>query len=289
MAFCWRVAEAGYAWETSGVERALVVKRPWPSRPEEPTVRHTALFRTFAGVAPEPDAVLEFASEYGHLGEFVWVQGGKFDPARARDTDALNASLLTRTSLEPARLGRERAETLSFWRGQIHAMRAAFDRWDGIQAGKVDPDEMGQVVEVVSRGCEGRVESRFVYDSQNRTAGWVTTPLDLLGAMWLQFADAVAGGKRVRQCPVCADWFAVTPGHARADKLLCSLACRQKAYRERKQRAVELFAQNGSVEKTAAELDWDVDAVKKWVKNTKPNGGDPDNAGDGPFRRGIDL
>lgn len=295
MAFSWRVAEAGYTWETAGTERVLVAERPWPTRPVEPTTEHTALFRTFAGVAPEPDAVLKFAAEYGHLGEFIWVRGAKFDPARARDTDALNAPLLTRTALEPARLGQERAETLSFWLGQVHTMRAAYDRWDGIRAGKVDPDEMAQVVEAVGLGCQGRVESRFVYDGRDRRAEWITTPLDLLGAMWLQFADAVAAGKQVRQCPVCSDWFAVAPKHARADKLHCSLACRQKAYRERKQRAVELYGQNGSVEKTAAQLGWDAGAVREWVKNVKPNtnakpnDGDPDDAGDGPCMRGIDL
>ena len=297
--FSWPVTESGYAWEDNGMEPVLVAQRPWPTRRDEPTVQNSALFRTFAGLVPEPDAVLKFVARYGHLGEFVWVRGAKFDPARAGETDVLNASLLARTALEPARLGRERPESLSFWVVQIEGMRAAHEVWDEIRAGRSDPDRMGQVAEAIDRGCRGRVECRFEYDRRNRTSEWSKIPLDLLGAIWLQFADAVAGDKQVRQCPVCSDWFVVAPGRARTDKQHCSLRCRQKAYESRKDLAIKLYAQNGSVEETASQLDWDAEVVgewiKKWIKktkpakNTKPADGDSDDAGTKPTRAGLDL
>lgn len=299
--FVWPVTEAGYAWEADGAERVLVAVRPWPTRRDEPTGQQTALFRTFARLSPDPEAVLTFAARYGHLGEFLWVGGAKFDPTRAGETEGLNTRLLAQTDREPAALGRERPETLSFWRAQIEAMRAADGLWDEIRAGKADPDRTGQVAGAIARGCRGRVDDRFEYDARSRTTGWRKLPLDLLGAMWLQFADAVAGGKQVRQCPACSGWFVVAPGGARVDKQHCSVNCRQKAYQGRRERAAALYARNNSFAKTAAELDTDVETVKGWIekaksikkakpiKKPKPVDGDSDEAGGKPTRPGIDL
>jgi hypothetical protein len=59
-------------------------------------------------------------------------------------------------------------------------------------------------------------------------------PHDLIGFMWVQFAEAVAGGKEFRQCASCARWMEIAPGRGRPEKSYCSDACRMRAYRKRK-------------------------------------------------------
>jgi hypothetical protein len=59
-------------------------------------------------------------------------------------------------------------------------------------------------------------------------------PHDLIGFMWAQFAEAVAGGKGFRKCASCAQWMEIAPGQGRPEKSYCSDACRMRAYRKRK-------------------------------------------------------
>ena len=56
----------------------------------------------------------------------------------------------------------------------------------------------------------------------------------LSGDMWLQLALAVGGDKRFRQCPQDGGWWELHPDIARTNKVYCSDACKQAAYRERK-------------------------------------------------------
>jgi hypothetical protein len=286
----WRVSEAGYQWETlkeSGTP-VLVVTRPWPNRTYVPAVEQPALFRVFAEVAPSQQAMLTFANKYGHLGNFLWLAGSALVSERADEADPLNDALVRRTGLAPDRLGRERPETIAFWRSQIEAMSAACGLWEQVVEGKADPDLIGRVAEAIDRGCRERVENRFSYDARGRTAGWSREPVDLLGAMWLQFADAVAGNKRTRVCSVCDQWFLVAAGAGRTDKEHCSLACRQKAYRKRKQDAVDLYRKGVSPEEIARKLGSDLDTVKGWLKG-QTGGDNRTGDGDEPFRRAIDL
>jgi hypothetical protein len=56
----------------------------------------------------------------------------------------------------------------------------------------------------------------------------------LLGDMWLQLALAIGGDKRFRQCPWDGRWWELHPDIARTNKVYCSDACKQAAYRQRK-------------------------------------------------------
>lgn len=56
---------------------------------------------------------------------------------------------------------------------------------------------------------------------------------DLIGALWVQLALAVAGNRTYRPCPVCGKWWDAT--NARSHKTVCSDNCRAKrSYRQRK-------------------------------------------------------
>lgn len=58
-------------------------------------------------------------------------------------------------------------------------------------------------------------------------------PESLLGALWLQFAQAVDKSYAYKQCEACGKWFDISKGvGARADKKTCSGRCKKR--RERK-------------------------------------------------------
>lgn len=66
---------------------------------------------------------------------------------------------------------------------------------------------------------------------------------NLIGALWVQLALAVAGNRTYRSCPVCGEWWDAT--NARSHKTVCSDNCRAKrSYRQRKA-AQEEAAENG--------------------------------------------
>jgi hypothetical protein len=64
-------------------------------------------------------------------------------------------------------------------------------------------------------------------------------PHNLIGFLWAQFSEAVAGGKKFRQCASCTRWMEIAPGQGRPEKNYCSDACRMRAYRKRKATKVQ--------------------------------------------------
>ena len=97
-------------------------------------------------------------------------------------------------------------------------------------------------------------------------------PSTLLGAMWLQFAQAANANADYRECENCGRMFEVSrtaARSARSDRLFCTDACKSKAYRGRKGRAREMFAAGKSMKEIAAELGSTAQQVKKWVSSQK--------------------
>ena len=90
-------------------------------------------------------------------------------------------------------------------------------------------------------------------------------PRDLWGALWLQFADAVASGARYERCRECTTWFELSPQAARADRLYCSEGCKQKAYRERKAEALRLHGEGKTAGAIARSVGSDAATVKGWL------------------------
>jgi hypothetical protein len=101
-------------------------------------------------------------------------------------------------------------------------------------------------------------------------------PPNLLGALWLQFAMAIAGNSLYRQCDHCRRWFEIGfqggDRRVRDDAKFCKPACRSRAYRERKKRAQQLFDSGSSLQTIVKELDSDLETVKGWT-NKKRKGG----------------
>jgi len=63
------------------------------------------------------------------------------------------------------------------------------------------------------------------------------SPINLIGALWLQFALAVDGNVGYAHCQSCGSWFPIASGAGRTDKRYCSDACRMRAYRQRKRQS----------------------------------------------------
>jgi hypothetical protein len=84
----------------------------------------------------------------------------------------------------------------------------------------------------VNAGMRGRVTVRLDID-QGKSLGFSLSrePINLLGAMWLMFADEVAGRVFVETCPYCGEFFVMTPKSNSKGREYCSDACRNKAWR----------------------------------------------------------
>ena len=133
--FWWDVASEGYRWVkatargASGEELFLTTGAPlgpigYMRRRCQPLAERPGLFRIFADLDPAPDAILSFADAYGHLTR---------DRSTARE-DSDNASAQEEIELlqgeEP--LAAE-GEPLSFWLGEMDAMRHAVAIWDAVR------------------------------------------------------------------------------------------------------------------------------------------------------------
>jgi hypothetical protein len=92
-------------------------------------------------------------------------------------------------------------------------------------------------------------------------------PDNLLGGLWLQFAEAVSGNKSFRSCPKCGKLIELSlePSGFRSDALFCSDQCRTKDYRDRKNLARELAAQGHSEREIAAQVRSTEATVHKWL------------------------
>ena len=61
-------------------------------------------------------------------------------------------------------------------------------------------------------------------------------PINLLGAIWLQFARSLDVKKKYHPCDECKTWFEVHPKARHRDINYCSNRCRVSAYRERREK-----------------------------------------------------
>jgi hypothetical protein len=98
-------------------------------------------------------------------------------------------------------------------------------------------------------------------------------PLNLLGAIYLQFASAVLEQTAPRTCPKCGRWFDVAPGASRADRIFCSDTCRIRNFRERQRQAVQLHAEGNTPKEIARQLDATVKSVKGWIQDQQKRKG----------------
>jgi hypothetical protein len=211
----------------------------------------SALFMNFQSNVRDADSALAFAARYGFLGAPV-----------------------TERALLPDGRTYVVGDALAAWLSEAEGMRRAVALWDAVRtrsrrAMLRDPhvaaiarpvDTLSQsaplhlsavpdadirgyalftLAHLVNRGLDARIDQHEAQvGSELRVEGddlaFRVVGRTLRGALWLQLALAVGGDKRFRQCPRDGRWWELHPDIARSNKVYCSDACKQAAYRERK-------------------------------------------------------
>lgn len=264
--FMWDVPECGF--QVAEVQRWLGQKADDPPQlfltrattgdtysayRYAPLLAHTGLFKTFAATEPAPDGILTFANKYGWLGaESLLI-----------DAPAQRGERLSVWTTEISRMRR----LVDLWemaeRKDIKALRQHIVWYDNeavelrhrtppmetyawVASAQINADILarltpGDVIEpayyylqsAINQALKGKVSPGMLWDEGR--LGLYQVPSSLLGAMWLQFAQAIDTGPEFRKCAQCRTWFAVSLDASRKSRRYCSDACRAKAYRNRKQ------------------------------------------------------
>jgi hypothetical protein len=91
------------------------------------------------------------------------------------------------------------------------------------------------VVQAVNVNLFRRVQPDLTVKLGTGTPALRFYPDDLLRAMWLQFAQGIAGNKDYRACSFCNSWFDLSSSYdgRTARRMFCSDACKSRDYRKR--------------------------------------------------------
>ena len=288
--FSWKVAHAGYQWVDTAGGRRIYAKdalRPdWQSVFEQyetsyrPLGERTGLFREFAELKPSEEEVLKFADRFGLLGP-----GGNLEL--------------------PSEYGRImlHAESLEFWKSEILALKFAVEAWDVIVSGSVparakiyqrldssplplavrrashleDEDPARAVLAAIRRLADARlqdhVEARLLFRSNLPRIDVCLQPVNLLGALWLQFALALDAQKAFTKCAQCGAPFEISRARTtgkRPDARFCSVRCRVNHYRARVDQARRLRFRGKSPKEIARALNTRAAVIKGWLERTPP-------------------
>src|SRR5262249_2478813 len=109
--------------------------------------------------------------------------------------------------------------------------------WEGLKSATALEERMGASMDLqmlTNRCLRKSCSPALLLEPNGLSFCMRMVPHHLLGFMWVQFAEAVAGGKEFRQCASCSRWMEIAPGQGRPEKHYCSDACRMRAYRKRK-------------------------------------------------------
>ena len=100
-------------------------------------------------------------------------------------------------------------------------------------------------------------------------------PRTLLAAMWLQFALAVAGNKKFRQCKFCKRLFEISTeqtGFRRHREFCANPSCKTQDYRRRKRTALDLAKKGVPLGTIAEQINTKTATVQRWLASSSPRG-----------------
>jgi len=199
------------------------------------------LFRLFATTEPSEEGIVQFAEQYGLLGVGL--------PIEKKDG------------------GIAYGEPLHLWQYEIKKMMEATEVY--FHAKEHDEDWLSEHVQQSSLDTDNLVllghhftfqliEEALVLYSVTPLPVWSPylplekpqvelkfQPKNLLAAMWLQFAQAVAGDVQYKHCKHCEKWLEISTGRQgkRSDAVFCSDKCRVKQHQGNIRSARRLHAE----------------------------------------------
>ncbi len=237
-----------------------------------PLIMEPGLFRTFARTEPHEAAILAFANRYGTLGgevrtmiafapdakgshsRFAWGEAlnewcnrilrmrnavSLWDMVHNNRHEQLQRHITwTETTVgycsDPDWTpGEQRAAPYVIENRMIAARDLPGGLFSAFERGDVITPALYHLQHVINEHLQPGISPRLLWDKTGSELSMFFVPSNLIGAMWLQFAEAVGGHKNYRECRQCGRWFELHPDVARTNRLYCSPACRAKAYRAR--------------------------------------------------------
>jgi len=262
-----------------------------------------AMFRMFAQTAPDPQGVVGFANRFGLLG----VERDYYVLFFEDDEVAGTAEPLTVWQDEIALM----RDAVDLWRSLPYRrwdrrIEDVLRRFTPLLPSPVmspvvnqppPPDPNGPLLRLLDHTIDRRrwrdvaqllldfaineklghgTAVRVLPRSDERPLSLATVPKNLLGAMWLQFAEAATGRAEIRQCPApgCAEWFSISrePGGCTRRRKFCSETCRVRAGDHKKARVRQLLSDGATPAEAAREVGITVVVVKRWAKGRGKTG-----------------
>jgi hypothetical protein len=206
-----------------------------PDKRYQPLEDFTALFRTFADTISTEKGILEFANKYGLL------NGRLIPPPNFRE-DGVTANFVLDAIASgiPPEGGQHDFLQTAAWMLQFP----------------------------INKRLREETNVTLVYSHEEGRQRMYILPKNLIGAMWLQFAQAVDGNTTFRRCAHCGTWFEISPNSGfRTNRAYCTDPCKSKAYRKRKE-ALRLHDEGIPVGKIASKLDADIKTIEGWLKRS---------------------
>jgi hypothetical protein len=122
----------------------------------------------------------------------------------------------------------------------------------------------------VNEALLNRVSPRLLWNVKRgrpKNLGLYFVPTNLLGVMWLQFAEAFVGTRSFRQCSACKTWIVISRAKegSRSSRFTCSTACRMRLYYRRQTEARRLSGKGIPVTEIARRLAAKPEKVRRWI------------------------
>ena len=204
---------------------------------------HASLFRRFAELdATNPEAILDFARQYGWLG----VTPRNSQVSRRPDGSIHHAE----------------GEPQQLWVNEVAKMRQAIWLCEHPKYAKREKEKLVWLFDSHLQHVQGRMKFGPDGRPQLRTA-----PMTLLAAMWLQLAMAVAGNKNFVKCKFCEKQIEISTADSgfRSNRVFCSQSCKTNEYRRRKRDAIRHAATGKSVAAVSRLVATEPKTVRGWV------------------------
>lgn len=263
-------------------------------RPRETLVDSPALFRELADLEASEDSIRAFAEEHGWLGieddfrqGYLVTKGESYDAWSKEIGDLRHAvELLDMLRKGNAQALHEWAVVESGWPslsrpllGELWENAESPRRTEGLAAERCEEIEGGSAeakarlaIQLLANKRLRKHASAELIDRSDTSAGSLPrglylhlAPKDLLGAIWIQFAEALDGESEFRRCAHCKRWFAISPTARQRDSVYCGSPCRMRSYRGRQERARQLHRQGKDVDAIARDLRTTPSRVERWV------------------------